>query len=64
MKKMKLLTIGLCIASMALAFEPARAASTSELLQQGLYAEEVEGNMEKAIQTYTQVIQNSSASKN
>jgi tetratricopeptide (TPR) repeat protein len=40
------------------------AASTSELLQQGLYAEEVEGDIESAIKAYSQVIQNKSAPKN
>ncbi|MBN2018842.1 MAG: tetratricopeptide repeat protein [Sedimentisphaerales bacterium] len=40
------------------------AASTGELLQQGLYAEEVEGNIEQAIKTYGQIISNRSATKN
>jgi hypothetical protein len=38
--------------------------STSELLQQGLYAEEVEGNIEAAIKTYGQVIQKVDAPRN
>jgi hypothetical protein len=37
------------------------AASTGELLQQGLYAEEVEGNIDAAIKTYAQIIENRSA---
>jgi hypothetical protein len=40
------------------------AASTSELLQQGLYAEEVEGNIDSAIKSYQQVIDNKSAPRN
>src|SRR5215469_18682816 len=40
------------------------AASTGELLQQGLYAEEVEGNPEAAFKIYTQVVQNDSSPPN
>jgi len=42
----------------------ALAATTGELLQQGLYAEEVEGNIDSAIKTYGQIIKNSSAPPN
>ncbi len=38
--------------------------STSELLQQGLYAEEVEGNIDSAIKAYEQVIQTTNAPRN
>jgi hypothetical protein len=40
------------------------AKSTSELLQQGLYAEEVEGNIDAAIKAYGQVIQKVDAPRN
>jgi len=46
---------------MAMTSGTAKAASTSELLQQGLYAEEVEGNMDAAIKTYGLIIKNNSA---
>ena len=39
-------------------------ATTGELLQQGLYAEEVEGNIESAIKAYDQVIKAGSAPAN
>lgn len=42
----------------------APSSSTSELLQQGLYAEEVEGNIDAAIENYQKVIDNTSAPRN
>jgi hypothetical protein len=62
MKKLVSLTLSLLLAATALTSIPARAASTSELLQQGLYAEEVDGNINAAIKIYGQIIANSSAS--
>jgi Carbohydrate family 9 binding domain-like/Concanavalin A-like lectin/glucanases superfamily/Tetratricopeptide repeat len=64
MKKLASLTISLLLVSAALTCTPARAASTSEMLQQGLYAEEVDGNINAAIKIYGQVIASSSASPN
>jgi len=40
------------------------AATTGELLQQGLYAEEVEGNLDAAIKAYGQIIKNNNAPEN
>src|SRR5688500_4534902 len=60
MKTIKYLAIA--FTAMALTCHVVFAATTSELLQQGLYAEEVEGNIDSAIQTYGQVIKNKSAS--
>ena len=48
----------------ALACQPATAASTSELLQQGLYAEEVDGNIPEAIKIYERIASNRSAQPN
>ena len=62
MKIIKYLTVGL--AAMTLTCTPAFSATTSELLQQGLYAEEVEGNLDSAIKSYNQVIQTKSAPPN
>ncbi|MGA2677845.1 MAG: sugar-binding protein [Sedimentisphaerales bacterium] len=42
----------------------AAAAPTSELLQKGLYAEEVEGNIDSAIKTYGEVIKKTDAPRN
>ena len=42
----------------------ATAAPTSELLQKGLYAEEVEGNMDSAIKIYGEVIKKADAPRN
>jgi len=58
------MALGLGFAMTVLAGSPGFAASTSELLQQGLYAEEVEGNLDAAIQNYGQVINNRAAQKN
>ncbi len=64
MKTLRSLTSGLLLAAMAITSNVTFAASTGELLQQGLYAEEVEGNIDSAIKDYEQVIQNSSAPPN
>ena len=42
---------------------PAVAKPASELLQEGLYAEETEGNLENAMKIYTQIIQDGSAER-
>jgi hypothetical protein len=64
MKTLTSLTVGLLFAGMTITGNVAFAASTSELLQQGLYAEEVEGNVDAAIKAYDQVIRNTSAPPN
>jgi hypothetical protein len=64
MKTLRDITVGLLLAAMALTGSVAAAASTGELLQQGLYAEEVDGNLDAAIKTYGQVISNGSAPRN
>jgi hypothetical protein len=64
MKSFTKLTLCLLLAAMALAAPAARAASASELLQQGLYAEEVDGNIDAAIKIYGQIIASSSAAPN
>jgi hypothetical protein len=64
MKTLRSLTTGLLLAAMAITGNTTFAASTGELLQQGLYAEEVEGNIDSAIKSYEQVIKNSSAPPN
>lgn len=64
MRALRVITIGLLLAVTAIICRASQAASTSELLQQGLYAEEVEGNIESAIKAYDKVIQNKSAARN
>lgn len=64
MKKIRTITLGLLLAALAITCNPAHGANTSELLQQGLYAEEVEGNLDSAIKNYDQVIKNGSAPPN
>jgi hypothetical protein len=64
MKTTAKIFLSLLLAVSALTCPPARAASTSELLQQGLYAEEVDGNINSAIKIYSQVITSGSASGN
>ena len=59
-----MITLGLLLAALAITCNPAHGAGTSELLQQGLYAEEVEGNLDSAIKNYDQVIKNGSAPPN
>jgi tetratricopeptide (TPR) repeat protein len=54
----------IAIVFLVMACGAALAASTGELLQQGLYAEEVEGNIDSAIKSYQQVIDNKSAPRN
>ncbi len=61
MKKIGSIILSLLLTAAAMIGNTVSAASTSELLQQGLYAEEVEGNIGAAIKTYEQVIKNSSA---
>src|SRR5581483_4687007 len=60
MKTIRQLTV-LLLASGILIFQAAHGATPSQVLQQGLYAEEVEGNIDAAIKTYDQVIRNNSA---
>ena len=57
MKALRGFTMGLLLTAMVSTGSVAAAASTSELLQQGLYAEEVDGNIDAAIKNYGQVIQ-------
>lgn len=64
MKKLTSLTMGLLLAALAIGGNVAVAASSGEQLQQALYAEEVEGNMDSAIKAYEQVIRNTSAPPN
>jgi hypothetical protein len=54
--------LAIALTALTLTCQLAGAATTSELLQQGLYAEEVEGNLDSAITTYSAVIKNKSAS--
>ena len=49
MKTFKTIMLGLLLAALAITCHTASGATTSELLQQGLYAEEVEGNIDSAI---------------
>ena len=64
MKTFRKLTASLLLATLVSTASTAFAASTGELLQQGLYAEEVEGNIDSAIKDYQQVIQNPAAPPN
>ena len=64
MKTFKTIMLGLLLAALAITCHTASGATTSELLQQGLYAEEVEGNIDSAIKAYDQVIKNGSAPPN
>ncbi|MFO1475271.1 MAG: sugar-binding protein [Verrucomicrobiota bacterium] len=64
MKTHRILAATLVAASLVLTPALLRAASPGDTLQRGLYAEEVEGNVEAAIKAYGQVIQNSSAPPN
>ena len=64
MKTKRYLHIVLMLAALIASGSAGFAASTSELLQQGLYAEEVEGNIDSAIKTYQQIIENPSAPAN
>jgi hypothetical protein len=62
MKRLKCLAVSLFLSVFAVM--PAPAAAPSQQLQQGLYAEEVEGNMAAAIKIYNDVIQDNSAPPN
>ena len=64
MKTLRNLTTGLLLAAMAFNGNITLAASPGELLQQGLYAEEVEGNIDAAIKDYEAVIKDSAAPPN
>lgn len=64
MKTLKIIMLGLLLAVLATTGDTASGATTSELLQQGLYAEEVEGNIDSAIKAYDQIIKNGSAPPN
>jgi len=63
MKKLRILGSGLLLV-IAVITRTAVGASTSELLQQGLYAEEVEGNIDSAIKIYGEVIKKTDAPRN
>ena len=58
------ITIVLTLALVSAFCSQATAAPASELLQKGLYAEEVEGNMDSAIKTYGEVIKKTDAPRN
>ncbi len=62
METLKKITI-IFLLAVGLAGSVALAKSASVLLQEGLYAEEVEGNLDTAIKVYQQVIDDPSASK-
>jgi hypothetical protein len=62
MRMVKTIVIGIVFAALLVSI--AMAASTSELLQKGLYAEEVEGNMDSAIKAYGEVIKKTDAPHN
>jgi Carbohydrate family 9 binding domain-like/Concanavalin A-like lectin/glucanases superfamily/Tetratricopeptide repeat len=64
MKTLGKITSGLLFAAMAITYNTTFAVPASELLQQGLYAEEVEGNIDSAIKSYDQVAKDKSASPN
>jgi len=64
MKTFRTILLGLLLVALATTGTTASGASTSELLQQGLYAEEVEGNLDSAIKNYDQIIKNTSAPPN
>ncbi len=64
MRTLSGITIVFAMALIAAFSGTTKAASTSELLQKGLYAEEVEGNMESAIKYYGEVIKKTDAPPN
>jgi tetratricopeptide (TPR) repeat protein len=64
MRTLENITAGLVLAAMLLVCDVAQAKSTSEFLQQGLYAEEVDGDINTAIKTYEKVIGDASAPRN
>lgn len=61
MKTLNNITTTLTLAALLLASASALAATSSEQLQQGLYAEEVEGNIPSAIRSYNQVLEDPAA---
>ena len=64
MKNLRTITVVLFVSTISITGIRAFAASASEELQRGLYAEEVEGNMTAAIKSYESVIKNGAASPN
>jgi hypothetical protein len=58
------LYVALLLAAVVAGSGASFAASTGEMLQQGLYAEEVEGNPDAAFKIYTQITENRSAPPN
>ena len=64
MKTTRYLHLLLFLAALVAGGVASFAASTGELLQQGLYAEEVEGNPEAAFKIYTQIVQSDSSPPN
>ncbi|MGC3957067.1 MAG: sugar-binding protein [Verrucomicrobiota bacterium] len=58
---MKIKHLAIALMVLTLTSHLTSAATTGELLQQGLYAEEVEGNIDSAIRIYSEVIKNKSA---
>jgi len=64
MKTLRKIVVCILLVALASAANLASAASTGELLQQGIYAEEVDGNIDSAIQIYGQIITNSAAPGN
>jgi len=63
MRKLTTLLI-VAMLSAVLSAPAAFAKTAAELLREGLYTEEVEGNLEAAIQVYQQIIQDSTAPRN
>ena len=62
MEKLKHITV-LFLLAVVLSASAAPAKEASGLLQEGLYAEEIEGDLDAAIQIYEKVIQNGSAQR-
>lgn len=62
MRTIRILTLGLILVVSATSHQ-AVAVNTADLMQQALYAEEVEGNIEAAIQRYGGVLQNHPTTK-
>ena len=63
MKKLKIVTI-MFLFAFGLFNAVAAAKPASVMLREGLYAEEVEGDIDAAIKIYEQIIQDKSASRN
>jgi hypothetical protein len=64
MKTTRYLQVVLLLAALVAGSGASFAASTGELLQQGLYAEEVEGNPDAAFKLYTQIVQSDASPPN